>query len=190
MAETFECNNIANSQPNHCSQALSESVHSKPPLKRAQAGGDDGGATGNPLVNDLVYRYTLTDREVAQVEWEPKHKTWEHQTADLIKKHPKQFSQFDEARNLSNIADAAFDLGSKILFDDFINGVNKDLKGQYKLSLSPDQEMLAKATEKARAFGDETPDFAGHLDLRDKHGKVIGSVQIVHNPIPGSQVWL
>ena len=89
---------------------------------------------------------------------------------------------------MSKVADAAFDLGTKKLFDIFLEDVNKNLKGAYKLSLRPDPELLAQSNAMALVSRGDQLDFAGYLDLKDKSGKVLGSIQIRHTPIPGTLI--
>jgi hypothetical protein len=195
MGEVFECNtNSAPSAPDHCSHALLDSTQGKPYMRRVQADSDSDsqGRIGPPgpggaSLYDLVWRYYPTKLEIEQEDWGPKHKAWEQKTADFVKKNPTHFSQLNADRFMSNVADAAFDLGTEKLFDNFLENVNKDLKGAYKLSLRPDHQLYAQASANAMLSRAELPDFVGYVDLKDKKGKVLGSIPISHIP-SGSRI--
>jgi hypothetical protein len=188
MGEVFECSSKITQDD--CSHALLNSAQGKPHPKKVQAeGGDEGKVLpGGVVLQDLVYRYIPTKFQIEQEEWGPEHKAWEQKTADFINKNPDKFSELNDRGFMSKVVDASFDLGTKKLFDIFIEDVNKNLKGAYKLSLRPDQESLAQGNAMAMLTRGESPDFAGYLDLKDKSGKVVGSIPIHHTPIPGTRM--
>jgi hypothetical protein len=191
MGEVFECS--SKSTKEDCSHALLASAQGRPHLNRVQSDGDAGDGYGKQLpggvtLQDLVWRYIPGKLEIEQGDWEPQHKAWEQKTADFIKQNPNKFSEFNDHGFMSKVADAAFDLGTKKLFDIFLEDVNKNLKGAYKLSLRPDPELLAQSNAMALVSRGDQLDFAGYLDLKDKSGKVLGSIQIRHTPIPGTLI--
>lgn len=186
MAERFECG--ANGTSNDCSEALREGLH-KPPLKKVQSDGDKATPLpGGVTLQDLVYRYTPTKLEPEKDSWGPDHQKWERETADRIRKDPKSFEGLAYNGFMSNIVDTCFDVGTKKAFDMYVDAVNKNLKGEYKLSLRQDSALLQTDVANAKITHGEKPDFAGYLELRGKDGQIIGSIPIHHTPIPGSRL--